>query len=107
MLDALKGMPRPMRANALWELRLLVEREEPAAHRLMSSAERWQTKFYRHVRDRAMMRAQFRCETPGCGSQADLNMHHRYYHDNGTPAEVEAVVILCRSCHANVHGKTV
>ena len=45
------------------------------------------------------------CERPKCGCQKQLNVHHWKYRDSWFDTQVDDLRVLCRWCHASLHGK--
>lgn len=54
-------------------------------------------------RKRALLRAQYRCQK--CRSPKRLDVHHLTYERLGHEWDTD-LVVLCRKCHDQVHGKT-
>jgi len=55
------------------------------------------------ARRAAMIRANHRCETPGCGRTRFLEVHHRRPRSQGGGNEAANLQVLCSSCHQQVH----
>lgn len=50
-----------------------------------------------------MQRARYRCEAPGCGNTAFLEIHHRVPAAGGGAAGRGNLVVLCSRCHRRLH----
>jgi hypothetical protein len=75
------------------------------ALRRMSYHAYLQTPEWRRHRNRALSRAQWRCEYPACQTAAvDLEVHHRHYDHLGEEHD-EDLVVLCGSHHLAVHRR--
>jgi hypothetical protein len=70
--------------------------------RAMPYDEYLQTPEWRRTRDAALRRADFRCQLPGCGSKANLQVHHREYARLGEEVP-EDLTVLCGACHNQWH----
>jgi len=57
------------------------------------------------TRQAAMIKANHRCETPGCGRTRFLEVHHRRPRSLGGSNEVTNLQVLCSSCHQLVHQR--
>ncbi|MBC8424002.1 HNH endonuclease [bacterium] len=55
------------------------------------------------ARQTAMVRANHRCETPGCGRTRFLEVHHKCPRSQGGGNEADNLQVLCSSCHQLVH----
>ena len=58
------------------------------------------------ARQAAMIKANHRCETPGCGRTRFLEVHHRRPRSQGGGNEVANLQVLCSSCHQLVHQQS-
>ena len=71
----------------------------------MPYAEFLQTPYWQTVRATMLERAGHRCHR--CKTQEHLQVHHiSYAHRGDEMRHLELLVVLCRKCHAAVHGKT-
>ncbi|MBC8422613.1 HNH endonuclease [bacterium] len=52
-----------------------------------------------------MIRANHRCETPGCGRTRFLEVHHRRPRSQGGGNETANLQVLCSACHQVVHRR--
>lgn len=67
--------------------------------------------YHREVRRRTLIRDEFRCRYPGCGSKLFLELHHIKYYIKGESIigkeleddNMKWVVIVCASHHQTVH----
>ena len=57
------------------------------------------------ARQAAMIRANHRCETPGCGRTRFLEVHHRRPRSQGGGNETANLQVLCSACHQVVHRR--
>ncbi|MGG7079669.1 HNH endonuclease [Clostridium sardiniense] len=64
-------------------------------HNTYLKSEHWE-----RTRDRALKRAGYRCEE--CGSNKNLNVHHKTY-DNIWNERDEDLEVLCQPCHYRRH----
>jgi hypothetical protein len=103
--DMIRSMPPVLQCDVLWHLRMHIEQESPALHRRLPSSVRYRTKHYQWSKAQTLLRDNFTCTTPECGSHSNLQVHHEDYWRVGTFDEPKDCVTLCRSCHANQHGK--
>ena len=55
------------------------------------------------ARQAAMIRANHRCETPGCGRTRFLEVHHRRPRSQGGGHEADNLQVSCSACHQLVH----
>jgi 5-methylcytosine-specific restriction endonuclease McrA len=56
--------------------------------------------FSQVVRDEALLRCAYRCES--CGSKSDLELHHRGHRAD---TSLFNCVVLCAGCHAQEHQR--
>ena len=56
---------------------------------------------WKRIRKEKLREADYQCER--CGSAINLNVHHTTY-DNLGNENLDDLVVLCASCHAQVHG---
>jgi len=60
---------------------------------------------WRETRAAALLRAKYQCEQ--CGSKLPpLNVHHLNYRNKGAEKPLD-LIVLCKYCHAEQHGKPV
>jgi len=57
---------------------------------------------WRATRMNAIRRAGYACEK--CGSPVRLKVHHLNYQNLGNEKK-EDIMVLCESCHKEIHGK--
>jgi 5-methylcytosine-specific restriction endonuclease McrA len=57
---------------------------------------------WQETRQRALVRAGFRCQT--CYARDRLNVHHRTYARLGEESEGD-LTVLCEPCHAAIHAR--
>ena len=63
-----------------------------------------QSEYWQTVRAAMLERAGHRCHK--CKAQEHLQVHHiSYEHRGDEMRHLETLVVLCRDCHAFVHGK--
>lgn len=72
------------------------------ALRTMPYADYLRTPEWRRRRDRALARALWVCEWPGCGARDFLDVHHRTYAHRGDELDHELMVV-CRRHHTDIH----
>ena len=76
--------------------------EKATALRALNYNAYLRTHWWVEIRRKAMLRAGERCQL--CNRRDGwLDGHHRSYERLGYPAELEDVIILCRSCHRRHH----
>lgn len=57
------------------------------------------------LRRRALRRARYRCENPGCGQAVFLQVHHRRPVAGGGSDDARNLVVLCWRCHRELHAR--
>jgi hypothetical protein len=55
------------------------------------------------LRRKALERAGYRCQFPGCSMRKMLDVHHRCFRSHGGGHELDNLCVLCRVHHALVH----
>lgn len=71
----------------------------------MPYAEFLQTPYWQSVRATMLERSDHRCHR--CNAREHLQVHHiSYEHRGDEMRHLELLVVLCRDCHASVHGKS-
>ena len=61
------------------------------------------TRWWKDLRAAVHERDNGRCQLCGA-SDMPMDVHHRTYEHRGSPREVNDCILLCRQCHAVVHG---
>ena len=84
-----EDQPNPDRLRALRRMRY---------HAYLQSPE------WRRRRNRALARASWRCEHPGCQSTETLEVHHRRYDHLGAELD-DDLTVLCRGHHHALHDR--
>lgn len=60
-------------------------------------SERWKT-----LREGKLVQARYKCQL--CDAKdCELNGHHRSYRNLGKPAEIDDLIVLCKTCHEKYH----
>lgn len=57
------------------------------------------------MRRRALRRARYRCENPGCGQAVFLQVHHRRPVAGGGGEGEQNLIVLCWRCHRDLHAR--
>jgi len=93
-------------SHATWEIRRREEkeREDTIINNLvtMPYTEYLKTEHWSKIRKSALRRAKYKCQL--CKNDGELHVHHNTYENRGHE-EYTDVIVLCRSCHAQFHGK--
>jgi len=68
----------------------------------MPYTEYLKTEHWSKVRKASLQRARYKCQL--CKGGGELHVHHNTYENRGHEEDSD-VIVLCRSCHAQFHGK--
>ena len=94
------------RVAALYAPKRRSNTDKKAKRRKKMSYEKFlNTPYWVEVRKVVLQRRGCRCAS--CGAQDRLEVHHKTYEHRGDEMRhLELLVVLCRDCHASVHGKS-
>jgi len=58
---------------------------------------------YQELREHVLRRDGWRCQL--CGSNRNLEVHHREFRSHGGANDERNLITLCFDCHRSVHGR--
>ena len=93
-------------ANPCKHLKKIVDLMEKAGYKLKVPVEmKGSNKCSKELRERLLIRANYKCESPGCECTYPLQIHRKTRANNGGKYNMENCVVLCQECHRERHYK--
>jgi len=78
--------------------------KEIEARRRMPYHKFLETEYWHSVRIKKITMVGGRCQQ--CGSNEDIQVHHKTYHNRGDELRhLGDLMVLCSSCHSRIHGR--